>query len=101
MTVEVFLSLLAFFSVVTSLFTEAVKKLLDSLGITYASNVVVLLVSALVGGGGTAIFYELMCCIWTSMHVICIFLMICANWLCSMVGYDKVIQAVTQAKNTK
>ena len=93
--------LLAFFSVVTSLFTEAVKKLLDSLNVTYASNVVVLIVSALVGGIGTAIFYELNCYIWTTMHIICIFLMVCANWLCSMIGYDKVIQAITQAKNTK
>jgi ABC-type methionine transport system permease subunit len=101
MTVEIFLSLLAFFSVVTSLFTEAVKKLLDSINITYASNVVVLLVAALVGGGGTAIFYVWNCYQWTTMHIICIFLMVCANWLCSMVGYDKVIQAVTQAKNSK
>ncbi len=96
MTVEIFLILLAFFSVVTSLATEAAKKLLDSLGVAYASNIVVLCVAALVGGAGTAIFYVWKGCPWTCLNIVCIFLMVFANWLGAMLGYDKITQAITQ-----
>ena len=98
MTVEIFLILLAVFSIVTSLFTEAVKNLLDSLKVQYASNIVVLCVSIIVSGAGTPAFYVCGGYAWTITNIICIFLMICANWLGAMVGYDKVKQAITQFK---
>lgn len=98
MTVEIFLMLLAFFAVVTSLATEAVKKLLDSLHVAYASNIVVLILAIFIGGVGTASFYVINDIAWTSTNIICVFLMVCANWMCSMVGYDKVMQAITQFK---
>lgn len=99
MTVELFLILLTILSVATSLFTEGVKMLLDSLNLKYASNIVVLFVSIIVGGIGTVVFYLWNDIAWTSLNIICLFLMICANWLCAMVGYDKVMQAITQIKN--
>ena len=99
MTVELFLILLTILSVATSLFTEGVKMLLDSLNLKYASNIVVLLVSIIVGGIGTIVFYLWNDIALTSLNIICLFLMICANWLCSMLGYDKVMQAITQIKN--
>lgn len=99
MTVELFLILLTILSVVTSLFTEGVKMFLDSMKFKYASNVVVLLVSIFVGGVGTIVFYLWNDIAWTSLNIICLFLMICANWLCAMLGYDKVMQAITQIKN--
>lgn len=98
MTVEIFLMLLAFFAVVTSLATEAVKKLLDSMQIVYASNIVVLILAIFIGGVGTASFYVFQNIAWTPTNALCVFLMICANWMCSMVGYDKVMQAITQFK---
>ena len=96
MTVETFLLLLTILSVVTSLFTQGLKQFLDSLKITYASNVLVLIVAIIVGGIGTAFFYMWNDIAWTSLNVICIFLMMCANWLGAMIGYDKVIQAIKQ-----
>jgi predicted MFS family arabinose efflux permease len=98
MTVETFLVLLAIFSAVTSLGTEAVKKLLDSLKVTYTSNVVVLWVAVAVGGLGMAALYELNGYTWTSFEVICTLLMIVANWFAAMLGYDKVKQTITQFK---
>ena len=98
MTVQIFLTLVTVFAVVTSLITEAVKKFLDSLNVQYASNLVVLASSVLVGGLGTAIFYVFMGYNWNAINVVCIFLMILANWLVSMLGYDKVMQAITQMK---
>lgn len=101
MTVEIFLILLAVFAAVTSLGTEAVKKLLDSLKVTYTSNVVVLWVAVAVGGLGMAAFYVLNDYIWTSFEIICIALMIVANWLSAMLGYDKIKQTITQFKGGK
>ena len=99
MTVETFLMLLAIFATITSLLTEGVKNLLDTLKVKYASNIVVLLVAFVVGGAGTSIFYVWNQYEWTSLNVICIFLMALANWLVAMFGYDKVMQAITQIKN--
>ncbi len=96
MTVEMFLILMAFFSTVTSLVTSAVKKYLDSMKATYASNVVVLVVAVFVGGIGTGVFYALNGYPFNTVNIICIFLMIGANWLGAMIGYDKIKQAITQ-----
>ena len=98
MTVESFLILLTILSVVTSLFTEGIKNFLDSIKFTYVSNILVLVVAIVVGGVGTAIFYMWNDIAWTSLNIICIFLMMCANWLGAMLGYDKVMQAITQMK---
>ena len=100
MNIENFICLLAIFATVTSLITEGVKKTLTALNVKYAANIVVLLVSLIVGGIGTFLFY-----IWKGydMNVnsaIWIFLMTVANWLGSMVGYDKVIQTITQIKSS-
>ena len=101
MTFILFMILLSILSIVTSLFTEAVKHFLDTLKVTYASNVVVFVVSIIVAGGGTSIFYLFNDIAWTSTNIICIFLMVCANWLGSMLGYDKVTQAITQIMANK
>lgn len=98
MTVELFLILLTILSVITSVCTEGVKKFLDSLNFKYASNILVLVVAAVVGGVGTVVFYMWNDIAWTALNIICIFLMICANWLGAMIGYDKVMQAITQIK---
>ena len=98
MTFQIFISLLTIFAVVTSLFTEAVKMFLDSLKVKYASNLVVLGASAFISGVGTAIFYLFTGYEWTAINIVCIFLMVLANWLVSMLGYDKVMQAIIQMK---
>lgn len=98
MTVELFLVLLTVLSVLTSLFTEGIKKFLDSMKLEYASNILVLIVAVLVGGIGTAVFYLWNDIAFTSLNIICLFLMVCANWLGAMIGYDKVTQAIKQIK---
>lgn len=98
MTVQMFLLLLTILSIFTSLFTEGIKKFLDSVNVKYASNVLVLIVAVVVGGVGTSVFYLWNDIAWTSLNIICIFLMVCANWLGAMLGYDKVTQAISQLK---
>ncbi len=98
MTIEMFLILLTVFSVITSLCTEAVKKFFDSLKVTYASNIIALAVAVFVGGAGTMIFYVFSGIELNIINNICVFLMMGANWIGSMLGYDKVKQAITQLK---
>lgn len=98
MTVQIFLALLTAFSIVTSLFTEAVKMFLESLKIKYASNLVVLVASVFIGGVGTAIFYLFFGYEWSAINIVSMFVMILANWMVAMLGYDKVMQAITQLK---
>lgn len=99
MTVEKMLILLTILSAATSLLTEAVKKFLDSLKVKYASNIIVLIVSIIIGGAGTVVFYMVNGIAWTALNIVCVFIMIVLNWLGSMLGYDKIIQAITQIKN--
>lgn len=96
MTVELFMILLTAFSTITSLFTEAVKRFLDSLNVKYASNIIALFVAMFVGGVGTWIFYVFNNIEVTTTNIVCILLMMCANWIGSMIGYDKIKQAINQ-----
>jgi len=96
MTFELFMALLAVLSVLTSLCTEAIKTFLDSMEIEYASNIIVLAVAVFVGIIGTSVFYAWNDIAFTSLNIISIFLMVCANWLCAMLGYDKIMQAIAQ-----
>ena len=57
MTVTIFLILLTACAAVTSLLTEGIKKLLDEMGVKYASNVLVLFVAVAAGCGATALYY--------------------------------------------
>ena len=98
MTVEMFLILLTFFSTVTGFVTQAIKKVLDDMGETYATNIVVLFVAVFVGGIGTVAYYYLCGHPWNAHNIASIFLMMGANWLGAMVGYDKIKQAITQIK---
>lgn len=100
MTFELFIILLAVFSAFTSLFTEAVKLFLESLKVDYASNLVALGASAFVGGAGTTCAYLFLGIPWTAINLVCLFLMVLANWLVAMLGYDKVMQAISQIKGT-
>ena len=98
MTFELFIVLLACFSVFTSLFTEAVKLFLEPLKISYASNLIVLGASAFIGGVGTACVYLFFDIPFTAINIVCLLMMVFANWLVAMLGYDKVVQAIMQLK---
>lgn len=93
MTVEIFLALLVFFSTVTSLCTEAIKKLS---GDVMPYNILVLIIALIVGCLGTEIYYLVNAIPCTVLNVIYLVLMGIANWIGAMVGYDKVKQAISQ-----
>lgn len=101
MTLTLFMSLLVILAVAVSLFTEAVKKFLDNMKVKYSSNVVVLIISVIVGIGGTALMYIFMGIAFTPPNIVCMVLMAVAVWVGAMVGYDKVLQLIEQVKNLK
>lgn len=98
MGMETFLMLLIGVSVFTALVTEAIKKIMDEAGKTYKSNILAGVVSvalSIAAGAGYIVMAEAQ--INAKMAVILIALVL-LSWLCAMVGYDKVMQAITQIK---
>lgn len=101
MNIALFIALLVVFSTVTSLLTEAFKKLLDDTTITYSSNVLVVIIACIVGVLGTGAYYALCSIQFTLANIVCMPLMGLATAVGSMVGYDKVIQTIKQIKINK
>lgn len=98
MTTTMFLMLLSAFSVLSSLVTEGIKKAIsDKTNLSY--NIVALVVALVIGGGGTAVYYQLNEIVFNVNNIIYAVLMGLASGLVSMVGFDKVKQAITQLTN--
>lgn len=94
--IEVFMLGLLVISTLTSLVTEAIKKILSEREITYHANtlagVVAMILSAAIGVG-----YVILTGVgFNAQTIICIITLVFISWLCSMVGYDKVVQAIKQ-----
>lgn len=100
MNTTMFLILLSAFSVLSSLVTEGIKNITtDKVNLSY--NIVALITALVIGGGGTAVYYQLNTVPFTVNNVIYAVLMGLASGLVSMVGFDKVKQAITQITNKK
>lgn len=98
MTGDVFLLLVSVFSAVTGLVTQAVKTFLDKQNVQYVTDLVVLFVAAVVGGCGTLVYYMINDVPCTGNNIAFIFLMVIANCIGAMVGYDKIVEMVGQFK---
>lgn len=98
MTTTMFLILLSAFSVITGLATEGIKNIAtDKVNLSY--NIVALVTALIVGCGGTAVYYQLNAITFTANNIIYMVLMGLASGLVSMVGFDKVSQAIEQIVN--
>lgn len=96
MTVSLFVTLLTAFSLISSICTEGVKKILDSINVKYSSNILVCIVACVIGIGGTGVYYSFASIPFTAINVICMVLMGLASSMGAMVGYDKVVQTIKQ-----
>lgn len=94
MTIEIFLFLFTIGSLISSLLTEAIKKMDLNLSV----NIIALIDAMVVGFLGTIVFYIIMGIVWTPTNIVCIFLMTFCIWIGSMIGYDKVMQTIAQLK---
>lgn len=96
MSVTLFITLLMAFSLITSICTEGCKKLFDSVGIKYSSNVIVFIIACIVGVLGTGIYYVIFSIEFNIVNIICMFLMGISSTVGAMIGYDKVVQTIKQ-----
>ena len=97
-SLEVFLIGLLFTSVLTGLVTEAVKKIMAEYSINYRANTLAGIVAAVLSAAiGTAYVLVTGIC-FTCEIIVCVVALIFFGWLCAMVGYDKVIQSLSQFK---
>lgn len=101
MSVDIFLMLMLAVSVLTGLFVEAIKKILDGVGVKYSTNILtgaVSVVLAVVIDAGYIVMTDAML---TDKMAVMLIALVLLSWLCAMVGYDKVMQAITQVKTNK
>lgn len=96
MTVTSFLIILSICAAVTTLITEGIKKLLNEANVTYASNLLALIVAVIVGCGATALYYVNYEVPFNALNSVYLALMGLANWLGATLGYDKVRQTIAQ-----
>lgn len=94
MTIEIFLFLFTIGSLISSLLTEAIKKM----DLNMSVNIIAFIDAMVVGFLGTIAFYLIMGIVWTPTNIVCIFLMTFCIWIGSMIGYDKVMQTIAQLK---
>lgn len=100
-TLETFVFGLLVTSTLTGLATEAIKKILTEHNVKYHANtlagIVAFVLSFAVGTG----YIVLSGLEFTSSIIICLIAQTFMSWLCAMVGYDKVVQTITQFGSSK
>lgn len=99
MTTTMFILLATICSAASGLLTEGIKTWFKNAGKDYSANLIALINAFVVGCGGTAIAYVLMGIVFTLPNILCLVLMAFVVWIGSMVGYDKVLQLITQFAN--
>ncbi len=96
MNYSIFLLGLMAVSTLTGLVTESIKLQLEELGKSYKANLLAGLV-ALVLSAAAAVGYSIMTGTpWTLQYAVISVALMLLSWLCSMLGYDKVIQSISQ-----
>ena len=98
MSLEVFLLGLLIVSTLTGLFMEAIKKWLDERGTKYYSNALAGYVAIGLSIAVGIAYIILVGAVLNAQTAVYLIALILLSWLCAMVGYDKVMQAIAQFK---
>lgn len=85
-------------SAIIGLVTEAVKKILDEVNKTYRSNILAGIVALIVSSAACVGYILYVGGAFTIPVIVEIIAFIFMSWLCAMVGYDKVVQTISQFK---
>lgn len=93
---EAFLLALLMVSVFTGLVTEAVKKVMAEFKIQYHANTLAGVVAVILAAAVSAAITILSGAQWDAKMAVCSVALMVLSWLCAMVGYDKVVQAIAQ-----
>lgn len=98
MSLEIFLLGLLIVSTLTGLFTEAIKKWLDERETKYYSNALAGYVAIGLSIAVGIAYIILVGAVLNAQTAVYLIALILLSWLCAMVGYDKVMQAIAQFK---
>ena len=101
MNFSVFLMLLLMVSTFTGLVTEAVKKWMQERGISYRANALAGYVAAVLAVAASVAYIILAGTMVNAQMAVYLIALVFLSWLAAMVGYDKVIQAISQFKAYK
>jgi hypothetical protein len=93
MTLPLFLTLFAVFSILATALTECIKKMFTG---NYSSNIIAAIVSVALGIGGTLLVYYFRGIQMTGINIVCAGIMALFIWMGSMLGYDKIKQMIEQ-----
>ena len=97
-SLDIFVFGLLLTSTLTGLVTQAVKIILVEHNMAYRANtlagIIALLLSVAVGIG----YVNMTGIGFTTQVITCLVAQVFMSWLCAMVGYDKVVQAISQFK---
>lgn len=96
MTLHVFLIMLLACSVFTALTVEGIKEMF-SIKANLTAAIVAVLIAIAVGAFYAIVFTVAV----TAQYVVAIIVLCFLSWLCAMVGYDKVVQAISQITGKK
>lgn len=98
MNLEIFLTLLLAVSILTGLMVEAIKEVLKELERPYKANILAGLVAVALSVLVMAGYVTLVDAVINSKMAVYLIALVLLSWLSAMVGYDKVIQAITQIR---
>lgn len=101
MNFEIFLFGLLITSTLTGLATEAVKNVLAERNIAYKANTLAGIMSLVMSVAIGAAYIVMTETVFTSQIIVYMIAHVFMSWLCAMVGYDKVIQTISQFKPSK
>lgn len=96
MTLSLFVVLLTILSLISSLTTEACKKVFNATKPTLVDGII----SIVAGAGGGILSYVLLGISFSPANVICLVLLPLGIWLSSTLGYDKVKEIIEQIANS-
>lgn len=97
-TFQTFLTGLLASSILTGLVTEGVKSIFTEHNKTYASNTLAGIIAIIVSSAISIGYVLFNGTEFNTQIIITIISLVFLSWLCSMVGYDKVVQAFAQIK---
>lgn len=98
--IDTFLLGLMIISTLTGLVTEAVKKVLTDYNVKFPANTLAGIVAAVLSVGIGIGYLIISGTGFTAQSIVCIIALIFMSWLCSMVGYDKVISLFKSNKGS-
>ena len=100
-SLEFFIFGLLIVSTLTSLATEAVKKILVEHKISYYANTLVGMISLILSVAIGVGYITLTGSGFTTEIVVSLIALMFMSWLCAMIGYDNVVQAISQFKTQR